>query len=192
MRDGPVRRTVKLLARICFRLDSCATRAVLWTRGGSFFNLQGACNHCGRCCETPAFQVHSLLFHVPVLRRLLLLWHERVNGFRYMDQDRADHTLIFRCTHWDNRSRRCDSYASRPGMCRDYPKALLSSVRPEFFDTCSYWPILKRADSLNERLADLDLPPETLRELQRRLFLASPDPGTDDRETSEPTPPQTP
>jgi Fe-S-cluster containining protein len=47
--------------------------------------------------------------------------------------DRQDHSFVFECTHFDRITRRCDSYASRPGMCRDYPRVLLDQAAPALF-----------------------------------------------------------
>lgn len=176
MRDGPVRGSIKLLALACYRIDLSVTRGLLWLRGEPFFDLRGSCNGCGLCCETPAIQVHPLLFHFKHLRTLLCAWHRRVNGLVFLAEDRTTHTFVFRCTHWDRETRGCDSYRFRPGMCRDYPRALLYSAHPEFFDSCGFWPVLKRAKCLNEELENLGLPPEKLHEVQRKLFLTGPRP----------------
>jgi hypothetical protein len=52
--------------------------------------------------------------------------------------DRQDHSFVFECTHFDRITRRCDSYASRPGMCRDYPRVLLDQAAPALFRACGF------------------------------------------------------
>jgi hypothetical protein len=91
--------------------------------------LQG----CGTCCEAPAIRVGRATWYLPTLRRLFLWWHETVNGFALQSTNRTERTFVFACAHFDWDARRCDSYESRPGMCRDYPRALLDQSAPVLF-----------------------------------------------------------
>src|SRR5215813_14607857 len=124
MRDGPLRRGLKRLALANFVVNVHATRAWRRLRGERPHRLGGDCRRCARCCEAPAIQAGRLTWYLPSLRRVFLAWQRRVNGFELTEADRGSRTFVFRCTHFDAATRSCDSYASRPGMCRDYPRAL--------------------------------------------------------------------
>ena len=94
------------------------------------------------------------------MRELFLGWQRVVNGFELIEVDEEEALFVFRCTHFDWRTRKCGSYASRPFMCRDYPRALLDQPWPVLFDACGFRPIARNADQmraaldLNATLAD--------------------------------------
>lgn len=115
-------------------------------------------------------QVGPLVWRVRAVRRLFLWWQERINGF-VLTETRPTRTFVFRCTHFDWDTRRCDSYGSRPGMCRDYPRALLDQPSPAFLPGCGYRPIAPNAGGLLRELEGRDLDAGTLVELKRRLHL---------------------
>lgn len=171
MRDGPVRRLVKLLALGCYRLDLAVQRAIEGRRGGSAFVLGGACQLCARCCEAPGIRAGLLTFHSAPLRRLFLAWQERVNGFVLVERRPRERIFVFRCTHFDQATRRCDSYDSRPGVCRDYPRALLSQPEPEFLPGCGYRAVARNANALRRALEQRGLSPESLARLRKALRL---------------------
>ena len=122
MRDGPLLRVVKRLARLRFTVDVAAHRAVRRARGDRPWTLGGECRRCAACCEAPAIAVGSVTWSMPLARRAFLWWQRRVNGFELVRADEDDRSFVFRCTHFDRATRSCDSYDSRPGMCRDYPR----------------------------------------------------------------------
>jgi Fe-S-cluster containining protein len=171
MRDGPIRRGVKRLALIRYTIDLWMTRLVLRARGEPRYRLTGACNGCGRCCETPMIPVSAPVFWLRSLRWLALSWHRHVNGFEYVGEDRRHKLFVFRCTHYDPATRQCDSYDSRPGMCRDYPRNLVYAALPEFLPECGYSAVYKKGEPLRQALARANLPPEKYQELVRKLKL---------------------
>lgn len=171
MRDGPIRRTVKAIARARYFLDLRATRALRRVSGERPFQLGGSCQRCARCCEAPAIQVGRLVWSMPLLRRLFLWWQREVNGFELTGTDRAGRAFVFRCSHFDWASRSCDSYASRPGMCRDYPRALLWQPNPELLPGCGYRPVARNAEALTRALEARGLTEEQREKLRRGLFL---------------------
>jgi len=67
---------------------------------------------------------------------------------RSVEARRAERNFVFRCTHFDPATRSCDSYASRPGMCRDYPRNLTYSALPEFLPECGYSAVYKKGEQL--------------------------------------------
>jgi len=146
-------------------------RLALRARGREQYRLAGACRRCARCCETPAVQADRATWYMPTLRRLFLWWQRSVNGFELLEADRRTRSFVFRCTHFDRETRRCDSYETRPFMCRDYPAELLGDAWPEFFPECGYRPVAR--DALHRRAAieRADLPEEKKAELIRRLYL---------------------
>ena len=76
-----------------------------------------------------------------------------------------------RCEHFDRRTRLCDSYDTRPGMCRDYPRALLWQPRPEMLPGCGYRPVNPRARALASALDAQPLTDEQRAKLAKGLFL---------------------
>lgn len=174
MTDGPGRRVLKRLALIRYAIDLKATRAILRLKGEPRFVLGGACTGCGGCCETPMIPVWPLFFHLRSARWLILAWHRVINGFAFIGADRPTHTFVFRCTHYEPGTKRCDSYDSRPGMCRDYPANLLYDPNPEFLPTCGFCPVARNADLIRESFQDLDLPPEKKAELEHRFHVRPP------------------
>jgi hypothetical protein len=162
---------VKAVARAAFFLNLWADRGLRRLRGERPFRLGGSCGRCAACCEAPAIRVHALVFLQPALRRVFLFWHERVNGFVLAAARRAERTFVFRCTHFDRETRLCDSYSSRPGLCRDYPRGLLFQPSPELLPGCGYRPVARNAAHLMRVLQDQPLTDEQRARLARDLHL---------------------
>lgn len=171
MKDGLLRRTVKAAARALWTADLLMTRWILRRRGEIPYALGGECRRCARCCEEPAIRTCRLVWFVPGLKGLFLWWQRAVNGFERVGEDPGRRLLRFRCTHFDAAARSCDSYASRPGICRDYPRGLLGASRPDFFPECGYRPVVRNATAFLESLRRRRLPPEQVEELKKKLFL---------------------
>jgi uncharacterized protein len=152
MRDGAGRRVLKRLALGNFVLGLLLTRGLRRLRGERAFRLAGDCRRCAACCEAPAIQVGAWVWFVPTLRRLFLWWQERVNGFRLTHELLLERVFVFECSHFDRDSRSCDSYDSRPGMCRDYPRLLLYQANPEFLPGCGYRALPPNAALLRDAL----------------------------------------
>ncbi len=171
MKDGSLRRVVKAVARGAFFLNVQADRGLRRLRGEQTFLLGGSCQRCAACCEAPAIRVHALVWLAPTLRRAFLWWQRQVNGFALIEARRRERTFVFRCTHFDPGTRSCDSYASRPGMCRDYPRALLQQASPELLPGCGYRPLARNAEALRKALLDRPLTAEQHERLRRQLFL---------------------
>lgn len=171
MRDGLVRRGVKRIALASFYANLLADRALRRLRGDRPYLLAGDCRRCARCCEAPALRVGRLTFSLPSLRRLFLAWQERVNGWVLVEARESERVFVFRCAHFDTATRLCDSYDSRPGACRDYPRLLLYQPRPELLPGCGYRPLARNAAALRAALAARDLPAEAHAKLERELFL---------------------
>ncbi len=171
MRDGPLRRLVKRLARWVQGVDLALGRALLRWQGQPLYRLEGSCSGCGACCEHPTVELPRVLFTFRIYRGLLVRWHRWVNGLELERLDRRARALVFRCTHFDPETRGCDSYDSRPTMCRDYPRALLYQAAPELFEACTHRLVYRNAARFDELLQDQDLPPEQLAELRRKLGL---------------------
>lgn len=179
MRDGPVLRAVKALARASYHIDLALARAFLRGRGRLPYRLGGSCRGCGDCCVEPSIRIPRFYDRLRSLRRLLLTWHRIINGFDHRRTEHGPTTWIFHCTHYDPETRLCDSYSSRPGMCRDYPRLLLHAPTPELLDGCTHRAVHARATQTREALARLDLPQEKIEELRRNLNLDAEDPLED-------------
>ncbi len=171
MQDGPLRAGIKWIARTRFVFDLTITRAIRKLRGELGFELRGECECSGDCCETPMIQVHPVLYYGKIFKRLFLAWQRQVNGFEFLRAERDGYVFIFSCTHFDRETRRCDSYATRPGWCRDYPRAQLFSTHPQFLPGCGYFAWSKNADCLRDALKRADLTAEQRAEIERRLRL---------------------
>ena len=171
MRDGILRRTVKRVVRWHFNVDLYVHRAWRRSRGERPHALAGRCQRSGGCCEAPAIAVGALLWSVGPLQRMFLAWQRQVNGFELVRREACERTLVFSCTHFDRDTRSCDSYESRPGMCRDYPRLLLWQPRPRLLPGCGYRVRPPNAAGLRESLARLDLTPEQRRKLWKGLEL---------------------
>jgi Fe-S-cluster containining protein len=171
MKDGALKRTVKAFARGAFFLNVSADRGLRRLRGERTFLLAGSCRRCAACCEAPAIRVHALVWLAPRLRRAFLWWQERVNGFELVEARARERTFVFRCSHFDRATRSCDSYTSRPGMCQDYPRALLQQANPELLPGCGYRPLARNAKALSQALLERPLTDEQRQRLRRQLFL---------------------
>ena len=171
MRDGLLLRAVKRVALVCFRVDLTVDRALRRARGEKPWALGGDCRRCAACCEAPSIAVGPVTWWVPVARRAFLWWQRRVNGFHLVRAHAADKSFVFRCLHFDRETRSCDSYGSRPGMCRDYPRLLLWQPNPELLPGCGYRAAPPNAAGLRAALDRAGLDPEKRERLRRGLRL---------------------
>ena len=112
-----------------------------------------------------------MTWSLPTLRRLFLGWQRRVNGFELTATDARARLFVFRCSHYDRATRACDSYGSRPGMCRDYPRLLLWQPNPELLPGCGYRAMPPNVVGLRAALGRLPLTPEQRDKLRRGLRL---------------------
>jgi hypothetical protein len=171
VKDTLLLRAVKRVALWSFRVNLATHRALRRARGERPFVLAGACRRSGACCEAPAIAVGRVTWSMPSARRLFLAWQRRVNGFELVAEDARARVFVFRCSHLDRAGRACDSYGSRPGMCRDYPRLLLWQPDPQMLPPCGYRAVAPNADGLRSSLERLDLTPEQREKLRRGLRL---------------------
>jgi len=175
VRDGPGRSLVKRLARWVKTIDLYVTRWLTRKTNPARYRLTGSCNGCGKCCEAPSQPVSRFTWYVPTARRVFLWWQRVVNGFELVDRDARFRVFIFKCTHFDPATNRCDSYRTRPLMCRDYPTHLGFEAVPRLFPECSYVMQDKNAAALRASLVAAGVEGEKLREIEKKLFLVSAD-----------------
>lgn len=171
MRDGPILRAVKRVALWRFRVDLALHRGLRRARGERPWALGGGCRRSGACCEAPAIAAGRFAWSSPAARRLFLAWQRRVNGFDLVSTDARARLFVFRCSHFDPATRSCDSYGSRPGMCRDYPRNLMWQANPELLPPCGYRAAPPNAAGLRAAIDRLDLTPERREKLRRGLRL---------------------
>lgn len=171
MRDGPVRRTVKRAASVVFSISLWVSRRHAATPGNVHYDLGGECRRSGRCCEAPAMRVGWLVWFAPILRWVFLEWQHHVNGFVLVERRRRERTFVFRCTHFDRNTRLCDSYSSRPGMCRDYPRSLMHQSAPQLFVECGYRALSPKRHELLQVLEAKSLDDQQLERLKKTLYL---------------------
>lgn len=165
MQDGVVRQWVKGLTRRVWSVELGLRRRLRPAR----WELTGACEGCASCCERPSITVGKALWYLPMSRRAFLAWQRHVNGFELIEAERETHTFVFRCSHFDWDTRRCDSYDSRPFMCRDYPRALLDGAWPELFEGCGHGLRDREGTGLAGAIDTTDLSPEERAKLKERL-----------------------
>jgi len=171
MRDGPLLRAVKRVALWNFRLEVAVLRAWRRARGERPYPLSGSCRRSGMCCEAPSIGVTRAVWSMRQVRKLFLAWQRKVNGFELVREDAEARMFVFRCTHYDPDTRSCDSYESRPGMCRDYPRLLLWQPLPSLHPACGYRVRPPNAEGLRESLERLDLTPAQRQKLWTGLEL---------------------
>jgi Fe-S-cluster containining protein len=169
MKDGPFRKAVKRAALGAYKANLRLSRGL--SSDSPYYELGGECRRSGMCCEAPAIHIGRLVWHAPFLRWLFVGWQRWVNGFVLEDKRRAERVLVFRCAHFDRRSRSCDSYESRPGMCRDYPSALLYQLAPSLFPECGYRVLAPNRRKLLQALESESLDEEQLSQLKNDLYL---------------------
>ncbi len=167
MQDGPLLRGVKRVGLGVYSVRLWLHRIQADTR----YDLGGECVRCAKCCEAPGIQVGKLTWYLPFARQVFLWWHAKINGFELIEARREDKAFIFKCTHFDTDTRHCDSYDSRPGMCRDYPRPLLEQATPEFFDGCGYKPLDRNREQFVQILANQSLTAEQVEKLKKDLYL---------------------
>lgn len=172
MRDGPLRAALKAVVRGIYMSELVAKRAWSRVRGRRRWILAGACGGCAKCCEQPTMIVPRTIATWWSLRKLFLWWQRAVNGFELIGTERRPWSFVFRCTHFDESTRKCDSYSSRPAMCRDYPRLLLDQPWPELFEECGFRAAPTAAPDLMAALEAAESVDELQREeLERRLGL---------------------
>jgi len=150
-----------------FEVDLALHRAWRRALGEQPWTLGGACRRSGACCEAPAIQVGRLTWSLPTLRRIFLGWQRRVNGFELAGSHARARLFVFRCSHYDRAARACDSYDSRPGVCRDYPRNLMWHASPGMLPPCGYLAIPPNAAGLRASIEGLDLTPAQKEKLRR-------------------------
>jgi hypothetical protein len=171
VRDGPFLRAVKRVALWRYQADLSFHRALRRSRGERPWTLEGACRRSGACCEAPAIAVGWLTWSLPSIRRLLLAWQRRVNGFELTATEPRGRLFVFRCSHYDRETRSCDSYGSRPGVCRDYPRNLMWQPSPEMLPPCGHRASPPNAAALRASIDRLDVAPAQRVKLRRGLRL---------------------
>lgn len=171
MRDTLPKRLLKRVALAFFEFDLAFERKWRPGREKALFDLGGSCEKCARCCEAPAISVFWPFRRFRSLRALFLAWEKHVNGFHLVREDKLLQAFVFRCEHFDRKTRRCDSYDTRPGMCRDYPRRLMYQPHPEMLDDCGYRPVALGASRMMGALRKQKLTEEQMAKLKKGLFL---------------------
>ena len=169
LKDRPALALVKRLVRWLWSAELWLRRFLSPRWRGRHWKLVGECNACGACCLEPTIHAALPIWYLRAARLPFLAWQRWVNGFEFAAEDKSSRDLVFRCTHYDPASKRCDSYGSRPSMCRDYPTVLLDQPWPELFETCGYRVCARRPERLRAGIDATSLPPEVKAELLRKL-----------------------
>lgn len=167
MRDGRFKGALKRRLAAAYLVDVEKRRA----RGGTPWVLQGECRGCASCCEAPSIVVGTFVYFAPAVRHLFIWWQRVINGFELVRAEREARAFVFRCTHFDPLTRRCDSYDTRPGMCRDYPRMLLEQADPEFFSSCGHRAVAKNGEEMLASLREAGVDGERLVQISRKLRL---------------------
>lgn len=171
MKDGIFRKIIKRIVLVISSIDLGISRFWRKMQGEKPYKLGGNCALCAQCCESPMIQTSSLFFRLPSLKALFLLWHRHINGFELIREIPLQRIFVFNCTHFNPETRRCDSYSSRPLMCRDYPRTLLWEAEPPFLPKCGYKAISPNADKISELLKKENIDPEKMEEVKKKMHL---------------------
>jgi Fe-S-cluster containining protein len=171
MRDNFAQKWIKNTIRIYYLGSLWLNRKNLKKKGLPHYQLTGKCEGCGKCCENPGIQVGFLVTYFETCRKVYIFWQKKINGFIFQKQDKENQVLYFTCNHFDKKTRLCDSYDSRPGMCRDYPRNLLYASIPDFFKECGYRPIDKNAEKFKIALDKVDIDETKKKKIKDKLFL---------------------
>lgn len=171
MRDNLAQKLIKNTLRHYYLFTLWLYRQNQKRKGRPKYILTGKCEGCGKCCENPAIKVGFFVAHFKSFRAIYVWWQKKINGFVYQRENAETQVLYFICTHWDPQTRLCDSYDSRPGMCRDYPRNLLYSSIPDFFKECGYKPIDKNAEKFKLALDKIPIDDEKKKKIKDKLFL---------------------
>lgn len=166
-----MRAAIKAVARVFYFLEVWLGRAWLRQRGEIRYELLGECQRCARCCEEPSLRLNPLLFHLKPLRNAVIWWQWYVNRFAAKRSDFETCVITFKCHHFDWRTRRCDSYDTRPGLCRDYPRFLMEQPWPELHDDCGYRALDRNAARLAAALDGVEMSEEERERLKRKLHV---------------------
>ena len=167
MRDGALRRAIKRVALVVHD----ARLAIHRQQADRRYDLGGECGRCSACCEEPAMQVSRLTWYFPFARHVFLAWHRHVNGFELAESHRNDRILVFHCTHFDRDAHACDTYETRPGMCRDYPRLLLEHANPDFLEGCGFRALPRNRAELVQILREHEVSPEQMQKIREGLDL---------------------
>ena len=171
MKDGVGRGALKRIALAVFTVSLRLSRWQRRQEGSTPYELGGSCGGCGTCCEAPAIRVGCATWYLPTLRYVFLWWHETVNRFHLQSTNKSERTFVFTCDHFDWSAQRCDSYESRPGMCRDYPGALMDQPAPVLFADCGYKAVATNHNDLVHILEAENLDAEQIEKLKKGLYL---------------------
>jgi Fe-S-cluster containining protein len=171
VRDGAIKGLLKRALRAVYLWELGTRRRLLRARGQERYVLSGSCESCAKCCEEPTLLAHPWVVRFTLLRWLFLTWQRRVNGFVFTRQEPESDAFVFSCSHFDASTRRCDSYATRPGICWDYPRYQLDQPWPELFDECGYRALAKNAHSLASAIDQTPLSPDERERLKRKLHV---------------------
>jgi Fe-S-cluster containining protein len=169
--DGAIRRVIKFFARAQYFLVALGWRGIVSLRSGARYSLAGQCESCALCCEEVSIDVNAVVFHTAPLRLAIVAWHRIVNRFRYVRRHNEGAVIVFSCDHFNHTTRRCDSYSSRPGICRDYPRNLLDRAWPQMLDDCAYRAVSRNAGPMASAIDSADLSPDKRAELKRKLHV---------------------
>lgn len=171
MKDHWSKKIIKNLARHYYMGSLWLNRKKLKRKGLPRYELTGKCESCAKCCEKPAIAIGPITNKISFIRFIYIAWQKHINGFIFLEHDKEKGVLYFTCSHFDTFTRKCDSYDSRPGMCRDYPRNLLYTSIPDFFVECGYKPKDKNADRFNIALDKAKISEEKKEKIRKKLFL---------------------
>ena len=171
MKDGIILKTIKFIDRVCYTIYLKLTRFITRIFGTKHYELAGKCSSCGACCITPSIPAGEIIWNFKPLESTFLAWQKYINGFELIEKEEESRLYVFNCTHFDAKTRLCDSYSSRPGICRDYPKVLTYQVCPIFFESCTMKAYDPKAEELLNKLNSENLTDEQLKLIKKELYL---------------------
>ena len=104
----------------------------------------GACNQCGKCCESIGFEVDRGWLKFEWLIQMMIRWGDKIHNmsFKQIDSQGEHPLMLFKCNYLGEDGL-CQNYENRPLFCRTYPQVFHYFLQPSFYPDCSYRSILR-------------------------------------------------
>ena len=109
--------------------------------GGEYYDRQGACGQCGKCC-TQIYLIYGqqVIDSIPLFESL----KETNPDYHYfVPLDEKEDGLIFQCKHLQT-DNRCAIYSDRPDFCRKYPSEQSLLMGGKLAEGCGFRFTLKK------------------------------------------------
>jgi Fe-S-cluster containining protein len=101
------------------------------------YKKTGKCIQCTQCCNLIALLLHKSFKKRPFLLKIIIIFYERINDFKYISFSEEDNVLFFTCNKFDKEKKKCMARRLRPAICRHYPYIKFFE-KPDQYSGCGY------------------------------------------------------